>query len=210
MTSCALVAACEFNLRDFRRCWESGAFDYIVAVDGGLKYLEELACIPGLLLGDFDSLGYVPEGDNVEVHPRHKDKSDLELAFDFAFESGFDTVRVYGALGGRLDHTVSNMQMCARFAEAGMDICLVGLDSVLKILVGPGEYKLPRIGKGTVSVFSAVDESQGVSEFGMEYALSNVNLSNRTSLGLSNEYIGKPASVQVESGTLYIFHPLDV
>jgi len=59
-----------------------------------------------------------------------------------------------------------------------------------------------------VSVFSAVDESYGVSERGMEYPLDNATLTNRTTLGLSNELIGKPAAVSVEAGTLFVFHPL--
>ncbi len=42
----------------------------------------------------------------------------------------------------------------------------------------------------------------------MEYPLDNATLTNRTTLGLSNELIGKPAAVSVEAGTLFVFHPL--
>ena len=84
---------------------------------------------------------------------------------------------------------------------------IVGIDSVVRILVGPGECVLPALSSGTVSVFSAVNESRGVTETGMEYPLENAVLSNRTTLGLSNELIGKPATVSVECGTLYVFHP---
>ena len=97
--------------------------------------------------------------------------------------------------------------MCAQFAERGMGIQLVDVDCAVSILVGPGTLKLPPVDEGTVSVFSAVDMSHGVSESGMEYPLENADLSNRTTLGLSNELVGKPASVSVEKGTLFVFHP---
>ena len=207
MTMCALVAACDFNASDFLARREAGEFDCVVAVDAGYAHLEQVGCVPDAVLGDFDSLGYVPKGDNVEVHPVHKDKSDLELAFDYVAARGFDNAAVYGALGGRLDHALANLQICARFAEDGMRVILVGAEHTVDILVGPAALELPRIDCGTVSVFSAVDISYGVTECGLEYPLDNATLSNRTTLGLSNELKGQPASISVEQGTLFVFYP---
>ena len=207
--TCALVAASDFNAEDFRKRDARGAFDCVVAVDAGFAHLEAIGRAADYALGDFDSLGYVPEGDNVEVHSTHKDKSDLELALDFARERGFGEVVIYGGLGGRLDHTLAALQTCARFAEKGMGVSFVGLDFAVRILVGPDEFSIPA-SHGTVSVFSAVDESRGVTERGMEYPLENAALANRTTLGLSNELVGQPASVSVDQGALFIFHPLGV
>ena len=209
MGVCALVAASDFNADDFRKREAEGAFDCVIAVDAGFAHLEAIEHVPDRVLGDFDSLGFVPEGNNVEVHPAHKDKSDLELALDHACRQGFDELVIYGGLGGRLDHTIGALQMCARFAESGKDILFVDLDCAVRILVGPGAYQIPAI-DGTVSVFSAVDESRGVTERGMEYPLENATLANRTTLGLSNELVGQQASVSVDQGTLFIFHPLGV
>ena len=208
MTTCALVAACDFNADDFLSRDAKGAFDCVYAVDAGFAALEGIGRKPDVVLGDFDSLGYVPKADLVEEHPVHKDKSDLELSFDRAASEGFGQVYVYGAIGGRLDHTVANLQMASRFAEGGMQVAFISPECVIRILVGPAEYELPLLERGTVSVFSAVDCSYGVTEKGMEYPLRDAMLSNRTSLGLSNELVGKPASVSVGKGTLYIFHPL--
>ena len=204
----ALVAASDFNRGDFSKRWKAGAFDSVIAVDGGYAHLRMIDCIPDVSIGDFDSLGYVPEGDNVIIHPTHKDESDLELALDYVRSRGFDRVVVYGALGGRLDHSVASLQTCAWFAEQGMQVQLVDADCAVSILVGPGTLDLPLLDEGTVSVFSAVAESRGVSEEGMEYSLDNAVLTNRTIRGLSNELIGKPACVSLEEGTLYVFHPL--
>ena len=205
--TCALVATSDFNGRHFDDLRSAGVFDAVIAVDGGYAHVEGAGCVPDLTIGDFDSLGYVPAGGAVVQHPTHKDASDLELALDYAAEQGYARAIAYGALGGRLDHSVANLQMCARFAEQGMGVQLVGVDCVVDILVGPGMLDLPA-SRGTVSVFSAVDESLGVTERGMEYPLENATLTNRTTLGLSNELIGKPASVSVEQGTLFIFQAM--
>lgn len=208
MATCALVASCDFNREHFSKSDASGTFDWVYAVDGGYAYLEALGRTPDVVIGDFDSLGYVPQSQRVYRFPVHKDKSDLELAFDQLKADGFEDVIVYGAIGGRLDHTIANMQVAARFAEDGLNVTFIALDCAVRILVGPAVYELPSLERGTVSVFSAVDCSKGVTERGMEYPLENVDLRNRTTLGLSNELIGKPASVEVAEGTLYVLHPL--
>ena len=207
LKTCALVASSDFNGVHFSTHRAEGTFDYVIAVDGGYAHLQAVGCEPDIVIGDFDSLGYVPQGDVVIEHPSHKDKSDLELALDYAAEQGFGSATIYGALGGRLDHSVANLQMCARFAEQGMELVLIGVDCAVGILVGPGTLELPLLDQGTVSVFSAVDESRGVAERGMEYPLDNATLTNRTTLGLSNELIGQPASVSVDKGTLLVFYP---
>lgn len=206
--SCAIVATCDFNSSDFAKRRNSAEFDSIVAVDGGYAHLEAIGCAPDMVIGDFDSLGYVPDGTNVIVHPSHKNASDLELALDYLEDAGCARAAIYGALGGRLDHSVANLQMCARFAERGMDVELVGVDCIVKMLVGPARLELPLLDEGTVSVFSAVEESRGVTEMGLEYPLDDATLTNRTTLGLSNELVGRPASVSVDAGTLFVFYPL--
>ena len=80
MTMYALVGASEFNSEQFSARNGAGAFDAVIAVDGGFASLAAAGCVPDLALGDFDSLGYVPEGVEVLVFPPEKDASDMELA----------------------------------------------------------------------------------------------------------------------------------
>ena len=205
---CALVAASDFNAEHFAACQADGVFDYVIAVDAGFVHLESVGCTPDLALGDFDSLGYVPRCKKVARHPVHKDKSDLELALDRAMNRDFTDLVVYGALGGRLDHTVANLQLLARYAEAGANVTAIGLDSAARYIVGPDVYDLPLHDAGTVSVFAMTPEAHGVIERGMEYSIDDETLGNRTTRGLSNELIGQEAAIAVEAGTLLVFHPL--
>lgn len=209
MNTCALVAASDFNSQQFARMQSAGTFDYVIAVDGGYAHLQSVGVVPNLALGDFDSLGYVPTDCPTEEFPTHKDMSDLEIALEKATELGFRRVFVFGALGGRLDHTLANIQLLARFAESGSTMVAVDTHCALTYVVGPGALQLPAGHTGTVSVFSLCSESQGVTEEGFEYALENASLTNRTTLGLSNELVDRPASITVAKGTLIVFYPLD-
>lgn len=88
MTTYALVGASEFNSEQFSARNGAGAFDAVIAVDGGFTSLADVGCAPDLAIGDFDSLGYVPEGVEVLVFPPEKDASDMELALGEAVARG--------------------------------------------------------------------------------------------------------------------------
>ena len=208
MATCALVGATDFNAEDFLARREAGEFEYVIAVDAGFAHLEGIGVVPDMAVGDFDSLGYVPKCKRVSRHPVKKDKSDMELAMDKAVAWRYDELLVYGALGGRLDHTIANLQLFARFSERDVYVTGIGDSYAVRLLTGPDVFELPPLASGTVSVFAANDCAQGVIERGMAYSLDDEPLSNRTSRGLSNELTGEPATVAVESGTLYVFYPL--
>lgn len=208
MTTYALVGASDFNAAYFACRADAGAFDVVIAADGGYASLAAEGRMPDLAIGDFDSLGSVPDDVPVKVFPAEKDASDMELALEEALAGGADAVEVYGALGGCLDHTLANLLLLASFAERGLAVAAVGEAERVIFLVGPGELVLPAADEGIVSVFSLSDVSTGVVEEGLKYGLDGVALTNRTSWGLSNELIGAAARISVESGTLVVFLPL--
>ena len=83
--------------------------DYLLAADGGLTHFEKLDRSPDGILGDFDSLGYVPQG--AVVFPVEKDDTDAMLAVRQGLQMGYREFLLYGSLDGpRLDHTVANFQ----------------------------------------------------------------------------------------------------
>lgn len=205
MACCALIGSSDFNIDHFNEMDAAGAFDYVIAVDGGLAYLDEMGRKPDMSLGDFDSLGYVPKGMRVVRFSPKKNKSDMELAIERARNMRYEELYVYGALGRRLDHTIANLQLCAKYAERGAYMTIIGACEAVTFLSGPDTLEMPARESGTISVFSLTDESRGVFERGLAYELDDAVLTNRTSLGLSNEFIGEPVLIGVESGTLGIF-----
>ncbi|MCI2241751.1 thiamine diphosphokinase [Adlercreutzia faecimuris] len=207
MATCALVGASEFNAPRFLEMHAEGAFDYVIAVDGGLAHLEEAGVRADLAIGDFDSLGYVPRGLRVARFPVDKDKSDMELALDRALSQCYGEAYVFGALGGRLDHTLANLQLLASFSERGLYVTAVGLDQAVAFVTGPDVFELPAAEEGTVSVFAMNDACTGVFERGLRWSLDDFTMTNRTSRGLSNELQGEAVVIGVEEGTLAVFLP---
>ena len=92
--------------------------DYIIAADGGLNHTNNLGITPNGILGDFDSLGYMPEGSL--VFPVEKDDTDAMLAIRKGLELGYREFYLYGSLDGpRLDHTVANFQALQFLCDHG-------------------------------------------------------------------------------------------
>ena len=60
--------------------------DLVIAADGGVIHVEKLGIQPDVILGDFDSLGYVPQG--ARVYPVEKDDTDSMLAVRLGLEAG--------------------------------------------------------------------------------------------------------------------------
>ena len=75
--------------------------DLVIAADGGYAYLKQLGIQPDVLLGDFDSLEYVPEHDHILRHSPIKDDTDMALAAFYAQEKGYRLFYLYGGLGGK-------------------------------------------------------------------------------------------------------------
>ena len=116
MATCAIVGASpEFNAEDFRARHEAGMFEFVIAVDAGFAYLEELGVKPDMAVGDFDSLGYIPKCRRVSRFPVKKDKSDMELALEKAVAWDYDDLVVYA--GGST--TPSRICSCSRSSRSG-------------------------------------------------------------------------------------------
>ena len=63
--------------------------DFLIAADRGYEALRAAGIAPDLIMGDFDSLGFTPEGENVLPHSPIKDDTDLLLAIRWAMERGW-------------------------------------------------------------------------------------------------------------------------
>ena len=176
-----------------------------IAADGGLVHLQRLGVSPDVILGDFDSLGYVPQ--DSKVFPVEKDDTDAMLAVRHGLELGCTRFVLYGALEGpRLDHTVANFQTLQFLADRGAQGYLVGKDTVVTVIKN-GSLTLPALDDGIVSVFCMGEDARGLTIRGLQYELENGILTAGFPLGVSNHFVGKEATVSVEAGSLLIFYP---
>ena len=123
MGICYLVCPCKME----RAKIKLADGDYVIAVDDGYSQLDKYGIKADIAVGDFDSLGYVPQDCPTLVHPVRKDDTDTFLAFRHAYEKGYRTFVILGGSGGeRADHTLANISLLIRMARSGARGYLVG------------------------------------------------------------------------------------
>ena len=178
--------------------------DCLIAADGGLAHLEPLGLKPKRVLGDFDSLGYVPQG--ADVFPAEKDDTDAMLAARQGLALGFRRFVLYGCMDGpRLDHTVAAFQTLQFLADRGAQAHLAGVTYGATLLQN-GRAFFPPSAQGILSVFCINGTARGVTLEGVKYPLTDHTLTSGFPLGVSNHFMEQPASVSVEDGSLLLLY----
>ena len=179
-----------------------GPESFVIAADGGLRHTEKLGIAPDAVLGDFDSLGFCPEGAN--VFPVEKDDTDAMLAVRLGLERGCGEFLLYGSLDGpRLDHTVANFQTLQFLADHGAAGYLIG-NTTMVTVVKNGKITFPAGLSGTISAFCMGSDAVGVTEKGLFYGLENGTLSSGFPLGVSNHFTGEEVTISVKNGSLLV------
>ncbi|MFB0920156.1 MAG: thiamine diphosphokinase [Oscillospiraceae bacterium] len=178
-----------------------GAF--VIAADAGLKTLRAEAITADLIVGDFDSLGEIPLGENVVSHKPEKDDTDMLLAVREALARGARTIIIYGGLGSRLDHEYANIQTLAFIANSGTRAYLVGRGCVCTVIKNDS-ISFDGGMEGTISVFCHGSRAEGVTLTGLKYPLTDHTLTDDYPIGVSNEFTGIPSCVSVKNGLLLV------
>lgn len=176
---------------------------YIIAADGGYLQLEKYGIVPDLLIGDFDSVDRMPEHFNVVQYPVMKDDTDTMLAVKTAFDMGHSCFVIYGGTGGRLDHTIANIQTLSYISAKGGIGFLRG-SGFTAAVVTESSLRFEGMKDIGLSVFSLSEMSKGVSLSGVKYCMTNGMLSRDMPLGVSNRITEDTAKVIVSEGSLLI------
>lgn len=207
MSTAVVVAASEFNRDVFLKMHEKSAFDYVMAVDGGYAHLQQLDIQADIVLGDFDSLGEVPTGVRTCRFPTEKDDSDLQLAMNRLVRQTYERIVVFGALGGRLDHLLANLRICANIAELGPEVTVVGLRETAYMLTGGNswEREAGEIKAGTtISIMQIEGPVEGLFVRGLKWEGDNLNIAEQPSLCLSNVTTDEPILIGLDAGKIAI------
>lgn len=177
--------------------------DRVIACDRGWQHAARLGLTPELVVGDFDSAPEPPEGVPVLRVPARKDDTDTMLAARMALDWGCREVWICCALGGRLDHTLANIQTAAFLAVRGVRGRVLGEDTELLAFAG-GSERFPRRDGWSLSVFALSDRCEGVTVRGTKYVCDGAELSNAFPLGVSNVWTAEAAEVSVSRGVLLV------
>ena len=191
---------------------EITADDYIVAVDGGYRHIEKLNIKPDVIIGDMDSIQY--DGlknlrlQNIEIiqYPSEKDETDLELALDHVIVRDFDRIIVVAALGGRLDHTLTNLFLLTDPKLKDRRVML--FDGVENVFLIESNTKLECNIGDRISLVPILGKVEGVVTKGLKYPLNNETLFTEKGRGISNEVVSKNVEIKITSGQLLCIHTL--
>lgn len=200
------------NGRNFYRRGFLSALDkepeFVIAADGGLKYLEGMAVPPVIHIGDMDSSSpevKVPVKDTL-IYPVDKDRSDFFLALEFAYKKKIDEVVVFAATGGRSDHFISNYDSAVDFSSKGMKIIFSGSKEDIFFLpcIAPKEYEFNFRKGSTVSIFSGSEKLDGLTVSGFKYPADKICLKRSVPVGLSNVCTDSTQKISFGNGVLVL------
>lgn len=176
--------------------------DLVIAADGGVAHCAKIGREPDVILGDFDSLGYIPQ--DARVFPVEKDDTDVMLAVRHGLREGFREFLIYGGMEGkRLDHTMANFQTLAYLRQQGARGYLIGREHLATVIANE-TAAFPANASGILSVFCIGKDADCVTLRGLQYPLENGALTADFPLGVSNHFVGQASEITVKNGKLLL------
>lgn len=186
---------------------------YIIACDRGAYWLLNHTIIPNEAVGDFDSVSKeqmqlitecVPL---VRIYPKEKDYTDLELALECATQLKPKEIVIYGAIGGRLDHTLGAFYLLEQYKNVTIKITCIDEQNQIELV-----KKQSIISKNkTFKYYSLIPltDNVEVSLKGFKYALHKAILKRGKTIGISNELISSKGIIIVYTGYLLLISSRD-
>lgn len=209
MKACILLNGKIEDLNFLKKTIDKKNYDYIICADGGANFLYKIKVVPDYILGDLDSLelkakNYFKEkGVSFKKFPERKNETDAQLCIHLAKGLGVVDIDLLGALGGRIDHTVANINLMYYIKKLGLNPVIKNNKEDLHMI--ESEY-IDIFGKkgDTISVLPVNGDSTGITLEGLEYPLKDATIEYGDPIGISNVMESDKCRITVEKGTLLI------
>jgi len=180
----------------------------IICCDGGIRHLAKLNIKPDVIIGDMDSAaavsieGYKTGGVKILKYPPDKDETDTQLALEYALGLKPEAIEIWGALGGRIDHSLANLFLLGLKEKEETKIRLID-EYCEAFIAGEAVAFNEAIGQ-TVSLIALSPKVTGISLHGFQYPLENAILEMNKPRGISNVITAALATINVGSGKLLV------
>ena len=185
------------------------SFDLVLAADAGARHAHSLNVKLDVIIGDMDSISDSERHNagSIEAmsYPAEKDETDLELALLNAKERGANRIVVAGAIGGRMDMTVSNILL---ITHPSLSLCRVEVwhgNQTGWLIRPPGDVINGHSGD-TVSLIPLGGDVTDITIKGLKHSLNHGRLAFGFARGLSNLLEQPQASVSISVGLLFAVH----
>ncbi|KYC52130.1 MAG: Thiamin pyrophosphokinase, catalytic domain [Candidatus Methanofastidiosum methylothiophilum] len=191
-------------LSESEPCDLDGSFDTVLVSDGGYKTAKKMGLNIDVLLGDFDSITSeeLNEAKNKGIKtisfPSDKDKTDGEIAVDYAISLGSNEIVILGSFKEELDHALGNLFLLFRIDKVGITSKLLTQLYEIEIINSKKEY----IGKQghELSLIPISEVVEDLNIQGGRYNLKDVKVEMGQTLTLRNIIIDKKAIVYFNKG----------
>lgn len=184
-------------------------YDYIICADGGANHTYNMDIKPHYIIGDLDSVNdniinyYKDSKVKFEKFPSKKNETDTELCIYLANNLGAKEIDFFGALGGRIDHMIANINLL--YYVRNMNIYTKIISDKEDIYIAIDEEAFIDGDKGdTISLIPIKGDALGVTLNGLEYPLNDYNMKYSLPLGISNVMLESKCSIKVNNGSLLI------
>jgi len=178
--------------------------DVVLCADGGANIALKLGVVPDAIIGDLDSIHTetLVKFHKVPTYRDNDDEStDLEKTIAWAIKEKFDHVTVIGASGKRLDHSMGNLGVLAKFYP---DAVVRFVDEFGELTYVGRELTID-VKKGEIVSLIPLSRCEGIVTDGLRYALNGETLELGVRGGTSNVVTASPVSIKVKKGNLLLF-----
>ena len=183
------------------------AGDLVIAADSGYDLAARCGVTPDLLVGDMDSIHRISAASGIETVrvKAEKDFTDTMMAVEIALSRGCTEITVVGGLGGRVDHSLSNLFLLEYLDSKGIGAVICNGENEVRFL-RDGSISFRCGNYRYFSLVSADPEAIGVSVTGGKYPLKDAVIERTWQYAVSNEpaFPGAEISVSVERGSLFV------
>ncbi len=209
MERCLIVAGGTMDISFAKKFLEERRYGCVIAADAGLKTLSQLHLKPDAVVGDMDTVDGALLADceadpsvSFVVHRAEKDETDTALALMTAARRGFQAVDLLGALGGRMDHAIGNIQLMYRYFRQGMEICIYDARNKLYLIGGSHTFYRKTLYGKYVSFLPVTEAVTGLTLRGFKYPLNRCTVYLGDGLCISNELSREEARMELETGVM--------
>jgi thiamine pyrophosphokinase len=201
-------------IEDFRTLTEQAKnMDYILAADGGIRYLIEAGIKPDAVIGDFDSIDEASREfilkENIQTFkfPIEKDETDTELAIRHLLKIGCDDITLVGVTGSRLDHTLANIYLLKQLLDVGVKGKIFNNNNTIYLV--NRELILMKKENYYISLIPISTEGIVVTLKGFYYPLENFKIEFGSTLGISNKIVDEFGKIEIHKGEALIIESRD-
>jgi len=191
-------------LSESEPCTLEDTFDMILASDGGYITSKKMNLEVDVLIGDFDSITSddlkeaKKRGIKIIPFPVEKDRTDGELAVDYAISLGSNDITILGSFKEELDHALGNLFLLFKIDKFGIKSKLLTQKYDIEIINKEKEY-LGKVGQ-ELSLIPISETVEGLNIVGSRYNLVNAKVHMGQTLTLRNMIVKKRAKVYFNKG----------